>query len=229
MSYILDALKRSDRERKQGLTPSIHSMHGNYFEHRFPQRRSQFRSKIVVSTSLLLVAGVFFSTLMMRSNSEENRSPIATHNSPAHVETPKIVTDSPLPPISQEKPADVTSLTVIERPPVITRDKEKKVLRPMRDKLILSSTEISSPDATQTKKQSPILLEDLPPSVRIRIPEFHFAGHTYAENPAQRMIIINNKILREGYRVDSETQLLEITWNGVIIEFEEHQIMIRTE
>jgi hypothetical protein len=60
-------------------------------------------------------------------------------------------------------------------------------------------------------------LKELPIEIRKSIPEISMAGHVYSEIPARRMIMINNKIVREGERVGDQLKLLRITWDGVIL------------
>ena len=61
-------------------------------------------------------------------------------------------------------------------------------------------------------------LHDLSPQVQAEIPKLHFAGHAYAMEPSQRLIVINGAIMREGDHIDATMRLAEITWEGVIID-----------
>ena len=71
-------------------------------------------------------------------------------------------------------------------------------------------------------------LQDLPADRRAAVPELKFAGHTYSEDPAQRMIIVNGQILREGGIISSGTRLRQITWDGVIVDFQGKQFLVKT-
>lgn len=231
MSYILDALKRSDRERKQGMTPSIHSMHENYFEHRFPERKSRYRSKLLISTSLVLVGGVFFSSLILKSNTDRQNIPVLPNKTGTLIEPRKQVLDTTAQQVDREQPPSSSPATVVDTAPVlIATDKKKIVFQSMPAVQTLQDVEQDSLAPTVIgNNQNPPLLKDLSPSIRAQVPELQFAGHTFADAPNQRMIIINNRILREGYPIDNQTRLIEITWNGVILEFEGQQFMIETE
>jgi cytoskeletal protein RodZ len=57
----------------------------------------------------------------------------------------------------------------------------------------------------------------LPPSAQANVGKMKFAGHVYSEDTARRMIMINNKILREGDAIDTDFRLQEITRSGVIL------------
>ena len=66
----------------------------------------------------------------------------------------------------------------------------------------------------------PPLLEELPLELRKSIPELSFAGHVYADDAEKRLIMINNRIVREGELVDSGLFLQQITRDGVIVRYE---------
>lgn len=65
------------------------------------------------------------------------------------------------------------------------------------------------------------LLQDLPPSVQKSLPPLKLAGHVYAEESSRRMIIINNRICREGDLVDDQLYLEEILREGVVLRYQE--------
>jgi len=62
-----------------------------------------------------------------------------------------------------------------------------------------------------------------------KFPNLQFAGHAYSRNPAKRMIIINNSILREGDRINSQLRLMEITPDGVILEQDGQKFNVNLE
>lgn len=62
--------------------------------------------------------------------------------------------------------------------------------------------------------------------MRAQIPKLSLAGHAYSTSPAQRMVMVNNRIVREGDNIGPDLQLEEITWNGVIFRYKEIQFRI---
>lgn len=81
-------------------------------------------------------------------------------------------------------------------------------------------TVIGQPQPVPAEKPKSNLpyLQDLSPQVQAEIPKLEFAGHAYALDPSQRLIVINGAIMREGDQIDAATRLTEITWEGVIID-----------
>jgi len=65
------------------------------------------------------------------------------------------------------------------------------------------------------------LMQDLPANIRQRLPPLTLAGHVFSENAAKRMIIINNRICREGDMVEDGLFLDRIIWEGVVLRYQE--------
>lgn len=65
------------------------------------------------------------------------------------------------------------------------------------------------------------LMQDLPDNIRKRLPPLTLAGHVFSENAAKRMIIINNRICREGDMVEDGLFLDRIIWEGVVLRYQE--------
>lgn len=182
MSYILDALKKSDRERQQGEVPGLDSIHD-----RFPSPGSRSPSPLkktfFMAASIVLLVSIPVTAWYWYTNYDQTTKTI-------------IITEKPI--------ATVT-------PPNIT----------IKDQIVPITPPVIIPDINETELK-------IPPPEPIRqtpeLPELHFAGHTYSADPAKRMIIINDTILREGGRVDENITLTEITWTGVILDYNGQQI-----
>lgn len=217
MSYILDALKKSDQERQQEVPPHLHSNHGYPPSFKDSGRGQRFLIGGIVAASLLLGGAT-----MYLYNLAQQPKPQPIQQSPAKVNPP-----APEPIVQQQvtTPAEPV-VKMVEAPPEIRetpstpiripRDRSKILFTPFGDQEVEEEYTLAKPP----EPPSPLpLFKDLPPNLRTQIPKFSFAGHTYSQDPAQRMIIINNNISREGDRIDLNTRLKEITWEGVIIDF----------
>lgn len=122
------------------------------------------------------------------------------------------------PPVSTEltHPSPQTASETVTVPLMLTRE-EKKIVRVGKGERLLTPDDTSR--QTATKHQSLPLTQQLPEELKRNIPEITLAGHTYSETPSQRMVIINNKILREGNSLDGNISLVEITWDGVVLDY----------
>ncbi len=216
MSYILDALKKSDRERHEGEVPGLEAIHDRYpYSSEHPSNSRWIKYFFTAFATFLLISIVSAAWYLKNTSSDPVETASLNKKQLSSTATKK--TEATTLPESKKN----TILTDHSQPPVLLVSVKKKVLIPYQKEPSLEeeTTVISLP------KEPPDIPEfdDLPPSLQQAIPELHFAGHTYAENPASRMIIINNNILREGEKVNNSLSLVEITWAGVILDYKGQQ------
>jgi general secretion pathway protein B len=220
MSYILDALKKSDQERQQGTLPHLHSAHGPLLQNRDSSSilKQQYIPWLVFGGVFLLVISLGILFFQYRQVVAEREITKATETTPPSTE----------PQISQEPdPAQPSTRTgennASSTPQVMIRD---------QNEVPVSITVQAPPEPStviDTTAQSDLpLLKDLPAIVQAEIPNLEYAGHTYSQNPSQRMIIINGKILREGNLIAPNIYLREITWEGLIIESNGTRFRVQT-
>ena len=115
-------------------------------------------------------------------------------------------------PIVQAEPSP-PAIRSAENPPTVTWSETSQ---PREPQPVVSAVAPQPAPSEQPRGDIPYL-HDLPQQLQAEIPKLGFAGHAYALNPAQRLIVINGKIMREGDYIDAATTLQEITWEGVII------------
>jgi general secretion pathway protein B len=60
---------------------------------------------------------------------------------------------------------------------------------------------------------------EIPPAVRDRVPGLTMILHFYTDEPARRMVRIDDRIMREGQTVAENLVLEEITPSGAIFSF----------
>jgi general secretion pathway protein B len=222
MSYILDALKKSARERQQGTSPHLHSTHGPIIPSggRSSSAFKQYRISWLVAGCVLLLVS-FLGILFFRDYHVVGNDPEKVPEAVLRSTNPQTAG-----PTSSIQPANsVTEDNGTTSPRVTVKEKNKAVLS------IPAKTGASEPQAA-LEKQSPHsslpLLQELPEALQADIPILKFAGHTYSKNPSQRMIIINGKILREGDLIAPGTYLTEITWEGVTVSFKGSRFRLKT-
>lgn len=225
MSYILDALKKSDQERQQGSSPNLHSTHGPIIG----QRRNS--SSIYKQQPFLLVSGaaVLLCTFLVIFFFQQHRffpkqDSTKTTDAALLSTVPQTPTTTPLTqPSNQDTEENATPSQQIA---VIM--KNKAVLSTAGDERTADPPTPIAAKAAQTSVPLLPLLEDLPPALQAEIPHLKFAGHTYSKKPSQRIIIINGKILREGDMIVPGTFLKEITWEGVTIKSNSVHFRVKT-
>ena len=225
MSYILDALKKSDKERQQGASPHLYSIHSAApLGRTFSPVQLHRRLWLFAGGGLLILAclGIFL-FLNRQIVPPATLVPELTTSleQPAEPAAKKIASPEAKPTIKQatDNNDNLVPQVIIKENNVVLRS------------VALKDTTLPPPRvvATNDKPSSVPLLQDLPAEIRATVPELKFAGHTYSEDPFQRMIIVNGQILREGATIALDTHLLEITWEGVVVDFRGTHFLVKTD
>jgi len=198
MSYILDALKKSDQERKQGDVPNLQTVHVAVV----PEQKNawpMYALILFLLMSLAFLIGVLISDKNepdLMSGDKQIQYPVTPvldeiNEKKVIVEEKNKIT---------EEPEIVVKETVAEIAPVLTReDKSQK----------MQKSQISEV----------VYLHELPDYQQQLIPEITFAGHMYSSAAINRSVIINGRAMSEGESLMEGLVLEEITSNGVVFSF----------
>ena len=210
MSYILEALKKAEDERKQEGTPALLSMHA--YPPSFTRHRSVWPVRAAGFSLLLLILAAGFYGYRTLPVTKITTAPANVHEEILEPPKPAVPGDTP------EKPVVIvpgTSPEIVRRPLAIKSVQKKIRLQLPPD---LQGSEPRTATVPAPKADELPFLDELSAEVRAGMPEISLAGHTYSVDPQKRMIIINGRILKEGDMIDSQTTLTEITWEGVVIQ-----------
>ena len=225
MSYILEALKKSDKERQREDIPDLQT------DHSLPPVRREERkpsgSRLAVLIALIFVC--FVGVLWWQSGGDNEVQPARVPQSVAEVVAPKAQITSPAPQLVTQAANPVKKiLPVTEKKKQVSRVTEQAtvpVLRPATPAAVAKPqkklvTVEKKPAKIQQEPEAIVpLMEDLPVVIRAGLPDLTFAGHVYADDPRKRLIIINNRIVREGDIIASSLSLVQISTNGVVLRY----------
>ena len=200
MSYILDALRRSEAERKQGQVPDLVAP-----LHMIPARRaSQARWPWIVGGGLLLNAGVL--AVIFWPDAPHTMAPATPPSTPAPAvqAAPVVIPEAP--------PVDLPVVAVTA--PVVEPQAQPVVPVPAP----VSPAPVSTPPPIPNE---PVFqtIAALPLDMQRRIPDLRFNSHIYSSMASARRVMINSILLREGDRF-SGMQLLEITPEGIVLSLD---------
>lgn len=251
MSFILDALKKSDHKRQRGSVPDLLTVHDPLPEG--PKKRSLWFYLLV---AVLLINAVALSVwLYPRQTETQNIVPQPSSGQPAgkpaqeasDIQLPDsslsgpensagqqtaIVEEKPLSePDSAAAVRDIIPVNVVpQNRPVQTEAVEQKT-SPDRPSEVIShpSSESRSPADTGADQEQGVPDQGgLPLSVRQDLPDISITGHIYSNEPASRIVNINGQILREGETVAADLKLEEITSDGIVLSFRGYRFHMRT-
>lgn len=189
MSYILDALKKSDQQRRRGAAPTLLA----------PQsapavpvmRLSMLHVSLVV---MLIGAGIVIGTLRPWQSEPRPASMV-----PATVDqavAPSVEVALPLPAPMQAQPPAQSGLALPAQAyaPVI-------------------------PPAPAVPEQPVMTMAELPLSIQQEIPKMTITVHAYSHVSKERLLGINDQMLKEGDDLMPGLLLEQITPDGMIMNY----------
>lgn len=196
MSYILDALRKSDQQRRLGAVPTLQAASVAAAP---PERSPMLLYGLL---TLLLIVATVTAVAWLRPRAPEAavlassvaRPPELPVRQPAAVVVPQpvLVAAAQLPPLAI--------------PPVA-------VPIPAQ---IAPAVRRKAPTAAMA--ESPASSE-LPASMRKQLPPISVAVHAYSSTPADRLVSINGRMLREGDTMAPDLKLEQITPDGMIFAY----------
>jgi len=213
MSYILDALKKSEQERGHGNIPDVQTVHSSSLNYR-SEKKTYWPYILIAAVVLNLLAIIYF---------------IVDKQSPEQVETRTARTDVATQ--TEEVTEVVVEKTEATEQPVTVSSSENKIIAIEKTDNETASTKTQAVEKTESitiKTEAPaenqptkiLAFYELPESIKQNLPSFVISAHVYSSNPLQRSIVINNSFLEEGEYVLDGLILYEITPDGAIFNYQ---------
>lgn len=205
MSFILDALKKSEAERNRQSGPTLIDMRVAA-----PRRRSPvwMVALLVVLLANLVVLGIVLW-----------RSPAPTAAMPPPVAAPVAPAAPPAnalpPPVLPPESAPAATLPEPRMPPPeVVRTPPEPPAPPPRQ-----STAVAAEDPAQVAAEAALpSVSDLQLS-GTALPELRLALHVYDRNPANRYVLLNSQRMREGDSTAEGVVLDRITEAGAVLSW----------
>ena len=229
MSYILDALRRSDLQRRRGSAPTLLAVQEPPLERRRPGLLAYG-----LLAAVLLGAGIVIGWLRPWQSEPPARVRPETVSRP--IES-KPLSSQPLQSTAETAPAPL-EMAPQSKPELKLQD--AKPPKPKRiPKLELSKPGAENPgreaDASTPKtsgaptvdtaaadaanEKTVISMAELPSPVRAELPAITISVHAYSGEPAGRLLGVGSRILREGDFLAPGLQLVEITPDGMVLDY----------
>lgn len=213
MSYILDALRKAERERRLGGIPGIELSSQSAAAGRGTRWPQWLALGLLVNA--LLVAGAIMLWQQQRSSATD-APPAAPTNAPELLDTDDL-------PASIELPAPA----VQEQRPFADGVGEGDSLGGKASPG-QAAPAAPAPRATPAPRAlpPPPLLSELPQRYRNSVPDLALTVHVYSDVPSQRFVFINDRRYREGQQLKEGPQLESIQPRGVILSFNGERFLL---
>jgi len=200
MSYILEALKKSEQQRKQGDVPTLQTIH-------LPRPEQPSTASWPYLVIVLLLVSLAFVLGWLQP--WQDRPVAETTPAQAQPMAEPVASAPPAataPPVTPARPEPVAPPPVVAAAPVV---EQQAASQASADSSVRPSLEIGAVP----------YLTDLPELVQQAIPQMNFAGHVYSSNAQQRSVIINGRSMGEGDRVIEGLAVEQITHDGVVFNY----------
>ncbi len=218
MSFILEALKKSEKSRQQASAPNLNTQH-----HSPPQPPHKKSMLAGLALTLLIINAVILIWLF---------GPWTQLNTPDD----NNVTITELP---QSQPTTLTAAATEPAPTSATSVKSVVITKPASNQAIETAvpttnavaltTEMPTPPLrveTFTPEARPILnIDELPPQLQQQAQQLHMSVHSYTGDNSS-IIRLNNKIMSQGSTLDERYYLEQITADGAILNYQGYKFKI---
>jgi general secretion pathway protein B len=246
MSYILDALRKSDQQRQRGAAPTLLAVQATAVA---PKQPAFLAYGLLAA--VLVGAGIVIGWLRPwqpeqaapgRAESVAARPLESTPRQPAPV--PPEMAPQPKPQPKPEPklqnatrpeqaapaPSEMAPQPKPEPKPELPARAKPETDGPPREADAATPRETATPErpvdtaaADAAGVQTVISMAELPLSVRQELPAMTISVHAYSGNPGSRLVGIDNRILREGEYVVPGLKLEQITPDGMIFGYKEYR------
>ncbi|WP_151638017.1 general secretion pathway protein GspB [Noviherbaspirillum aerium] len=263
MSYILDALKKAEAERRGGqhasgpIPPSFHVHAQRQPVWQRPWLWAVLSAAAVVAGGLIWIGGAPSSAPQppaQETQAAQAPAAAATQPPPAVPVVPAVpaapsapVAQAPAspppaapapssappaasaPPLAQA-PAKAPEQRVEKPRPAERKPAEKKApeaaranKKPQQEEALAAAPAVPAPVPVEKPKPAPEpqvgTLRDLPPQIQQEVPQYSVGGYIYSGNKADRSVVINKRLLREGDEIAPGLTLERMTPTGMVLNY----------
>ncbi len=230
MSYILDALKKSEHERGHGSVPDVQTIHSSSLLYR--KEKNRIWPYVLIAAVLLNVVVMSFYLFY------HNNKPHHIYSAKSTTTQPQLAAESILKQSTNrqvDKPHPTTlarQTTAVKQPDTVVKPAEinrhlkaakHKSPKPANDQVTANKRTVApmlNNQSAPTRHRLKIIEQaDLPAKIARSLPSIVISAHVYSKNPLQRSIVINNRYLEEGDYVIDDLKLYKITPDGAIFSY----------
>ncbi len=232
MSYILDALRKSDQLRRRGAAPTLPADQAAVTAPKQPAL-----ALYGLLAFVLLGAGIAIGWLRPWQATLETRPPAAaTVTAPEPAQSPALrpaIAARPQPgelgsapavptvpvPAPAAAPVQTRAGAGVERPEPGASPKPVAALPPRAAAPAGQSGSVAGAAAGTASATAVMTVAELPAAIQQELPPLSTSVHAYSGRPAERLVGINNRLLHEGEYVAPGLRLEQITPEGMVLSY----------
>ncbi|MGH8398666.1 MAG: general secretion pathway protein GspB [Gammaproteobacteria bacterium] len=228
MSLILDALRKSERTRQQTLTGQVSAADAPPVHRRFPVPWTALIG-ILLIVNIIVLAIIFWrshSQVVIPATTETRMAtaaPPVTQSIPAyHPEIRSLAAEAGaqnIPPVTSEN-------AVLAAPAASPARAASTKTVPLTTTMTPTALSIVPATGASLSSENVPPLDTLPLSFQQSLPSLHLDVHSYAQNPADRFVIINMQRYQAGDTLKEGPKVIRIVPEGVILEYNGQRFLL---
>ncbi len=216
MSYLLDALRKSERERALGNVPNLGTVSATT-----ARRGHHWASWIVVPGMLVILAAVAV-WFVLRPELPSAASPAASLSA---APTPSPVA---VPSVPRAAPPITAAVATPEPEPDAQQDAPPETsVSPATSGPLAATATRAEPAATTASAPRVLEYAELAPQMRAGMPEMRLNVVAFSDEPSRRFVMIDFARYLEGQTVAGAATVQEITPDGAILSYRGQRFFLR--
>jgi len=220
MSLILEALRKSEAERRRGAIPELHG--------ELPTSPVLARSTVPGWVLWVLAAAAVVLASLWAVHAWWPRAPVATTTvaTSAAAVAPKRAAPM-LPPVKRLSPPPAAATPSTPPAPVVASASREKPAPPPAAPLELTPPPAYSPPpkSAPVARDDTVSLSDLSADERKALPPLKLSMHLWNDDPSRRFVILDGNRLKEGDRA-GDAVITAITTDGVVLDWNGRRIKL---
>ena len=195
MSYILDALNKSEQEKTETKTPGLNTVHQRVER---PASGTPHRWQIIFGVILTLNVAALAAWYFTSGDSAETEM---TVQPPPRSSLPAIVENTPAASRSQSQSVERQG----PQSPTVVRPEPARNTRQVQQAMPIQRASATVPRTVTV-------------DARTRLAAIRFSSHIFAADQALRMVVVDGQRMKEGDTLSGGIRLEQITEDGVIFQ-----------
>lgn len=217
MSFILDALRKSEIERQRQSGPNMAE---------FPVARTDRRLPVaLIAIGFLLavnLAVVLFFMLRDSRAPEEGATPVVAASIQSNAAS---AAPTPAPTTGNAPEILATPFDEFANEPAQTFGAPATEPPDAPDPTLIPDTPVTGPNVTYSEAP-PAAIENVPAQGASGLPELSVDLHIYAADPAKRAVFINGRRYVQGARIKEGPMVEEITREGAVLSYHGRRFLL---
>jgi hypothetical protein len=230
MSYILEGLKKLEKNRQSGGAPGLFTTHGDIPPRRGKRKWWPYLAALALILILINVAGIawwIFETKSAKTIEKAEPDPVAAKAPEARPEPVSETNQTmfreeqkPLDPPLLQRQGDISK--AVEEKPASGKSSRSKATQAVPEE----TAEAEGTGSASTGGKV-ITFNQLPADMRKSLPEIKIFMHYYSPERKDRFVQINEHTLREGQSRPDGLKVLQITEHAAILSYQGYRFQMK--